>query len=130
MANKKYSVDKKECKYHEWVKNGKKQYICKKCGKTTTKSAEKLYNLMKNIVDLIHGENATFEVNDYIFESKDEREIIHAPLLEVKPHKITWKDFERIKKELKNSENSVFIYALEEEYTTAKLLVYEVLPNV
>lgn len=93
-------------------------------------SAEKLYSLMKNIVDLIHGENATFKIMDYIHEFEDEKEIIHAPLYEVTPQQITWNDFKRRQKELKNSEHSVFIYTLEEDYTTAKLLIYEVLPNV
>lgn len=127
----KYLNKKDECSHPEWRPHGNGQYICKYCGKTTTMSATKVFKILKNIVNLIHGYNAKFIIDDYITESADGmRDFKRAPVHEVIPRRIKWKEFYKIKKKLKESVNTVLIFCLDEHYTEAELVIYEVPPSV
>ena len=130
MGYKKYLIDKNKCEHPDWRSNGNGQYICKYCGKTTTMSATRMFKILKNIVDLIHGENVNFKIQNYIDEYEDISEAIHAPFLKVIPRQITWKEFKNIKKNLKSSTKSVLIFYLYEYNTPAELVIYEILPDV
>ena len=132
MVNKKDPQDKKSCNHLKWLVNGNGQYICNKCGKTTTMSARKMYKILKNIVDLIQGENSQFILQHYIDNSDGVTEFYHAPFCRIVPKKITWDEFNNTKKQLKSSTNSVLIFSLDEHRAEAEaeLVIYEVMPNV
>lgn len=127
---KKYLNNKNECLHPEWSPHGNGQYRCKYCGKTTTMCAKKVFKLLRSIVDLIHGENSKFIIENYIVETNNQKEPRYAPVHEVIPRQITWTKFKSIKKKLKNSNNSVLICCLDEQCTNAELVIYEVTPSV
>jgi len=129
---KKYLYSKKDCQHPKWHKNGNGQYICPYCGKTTTFNVNKIYKTLRKVVDLINGENSEFTIDDYIIKNDTEVEIEHCPFIEVKPNKLTWKQFERQKKKLlKTLNNSIFVLFLDEVSSTeARLGIYEILQDI